>query len=316
MPEGYQYRMELRQLRYFVAVAETEHFRRAAQALGVAQPALSRQVAALERELGVGLFERLPRGVRLSEPGRVLLDESKRMLGDASEIGERVRRVARGQVGRLRIAFSEAASGHAALTDSIRGFRAAQPEVELSLVSMRSAAQVEALRQGAIDAGFQYRLALPDDEFGRFELTMENVRLALPQSHRLARRRSLGFADLRDEPLICIARNINPHFYDSLMAAFLAARIAPRIVQEASSTIVLSLVSVGMGLGIVSSALRWHAPQDLIFRPVRGLSLANPFDLVWRRDNRSPVLTRFVDQVITLRKSARKPPSGRKRSGT
>jgi DNA-binding transcriptional LysR family regulator len=306
MPNRYQKPMELRQLRYFVAVAEAEHFRRAANALGIAQPALSRQVTALEKELGVALFERLARGVRLSEPGRVLLAEGRRMLDEAAATAERVQRVADGQIGRLRIAFSEAASGHAALTDSIRSFRAAHSEVELSLVSMPSGPQVEALRQGTIDAGFQYRMALQSDEFDHFDLAMENVLLALPQSHRLASRRSLGFADVVEEPLICIARHINPHFYDSLMAAFLARGIAPRVVQEASSTIVLSLVSVGMGLGIVSTALRWRAPSDVIFRPIRGLSLPVPFDLVWRRDNRSPVLARFVANAIALRRPATK----------
>jgi DNA-binding transcriptional LysR family regulator len=302
--------MELRQLRYFVAVAEAEHFRRAAEALGIAQPALSRQVTALEKELGVSLFERLPRGVRLSAPGRVLLEESKRMLGEMGSIAERVQRVARGEVGRLCIAFSEAASGHAALTDSIRSFRAAHPDVALSLVSMPSGPQIEALRQGTIDAGFQYRMELQSEEFEHYELGMENVLLVLPLSHRLAARRSLDFADLKDEPLICIARHINPRFYDSVMAAFLAHRVVPQIVQEASSTIVLSLVSVGMGLGLVSTALQWRAPADVVFRPIRGLSLPNPFDLVWRRDNHSPVLRRFVDNAIALHRVKAKPQKG------
>ena len=292
--------MELRQLRYFIAVAEAEHFRRAAQTLGIAQPALSRQITALESELDVALFERLPRGVRLSEAGRVLLLEAKRILDEIGASTERVRRVARGQVGRLRIGFSEAASGHTALTEAIRTFRDAQPDVELSLVPMASGPQVEALRHGAIDAGFQYRMDLDAAEFARREMAMENVMLALPKGHPLTAHRVLRLTDLREEPLICIARHINPNFHDSLMAAFLGAGLVPRVVQEASSTIVLTLVSVGMGLGLVSTALQWRAPQDVVFRTVQGLSMPNAFDLVWRCDNKSPVLEQFVANAVTV----------------
>jgi DNA-binding transcriptional LysR family regulator len=300
MPKQYQSGMELRQLRYFIAVAEIEHFRRAAQSLGIAQPALSRQITALESELGISLFERLPRGVKLSEAGRVMLFEAKRTLAEIGDATERVRRVAHGQVGRLRIGFSEAASGHAALTETIRSFRAAQPDVELSLVPMPSGPQVEALRHGAIDAGFQYRMEVNDIDFDRREMAMENVMLALPHGHPLTTRRVLRLADLREAPLICIARHINPDFHDAVMAAFLGGGLVPRIVQEASSTIVLSLVSVGMGLGLVSTALQWRAPQDVVFRSVQGLSLPSPFDLVWRRDNKSPVLQRFVENAMAV----------------
>jgi DNA-binding transcriptional LysR family regulator len=292
--------MEIRNLRSFVAVAEAEHFRRAAQTLHLAQPALSRHVTALEKELGVSLFDRLPRGVRLSEPGRVLLVEAKRILDDLGTTAELVKRVGRGQVGVLRIAFSEAASGHAALTEAIRTFRTAQSNVELSLIPMASGPQVEALRQGRIDAGFRYRVSLVDKEFERREMAVENVLLALPKTHRLVDKPVLHLADLRDEPLLCIQRQINPDYYDSLMAKFLAANIAPRVVQEASSTIVLSLVSVGMGLGIVSSAMRFRPVQEVTFRQIKDLSMPSPFDLVWRKNHTSAVLTRFVDNAIAV----------------
>jgi DNA-binding transcriptional LysR family regulator len=292
--------MDLRHLRSFIAVAESEHFRRAAQALNMAQPALSRHVTALEAELGVSLFDRLPRGVRLSTPGKVLLVEAKRILDDVGTTSDLVKRVGRGQVGTLRIAFSGAASGHGALTEAIRTFRAAQSDVELSLVPMPSGPQIEALRQGRIDAGFQYRIKTAGTEFERHEMAVEDVLAAVPRTHALAEKPVLSFDDLRDEPLICIARHINPDFHDTLMAALRAADIAPRIVQEGSSTIVLSLVSVGMGVGLVSSAMRWQAVPEVVFRTVEGLSLPSPFDLVWRKDQTSPVLRRFVDNAFAV----------------
>ena len=157
--------MELRQLRYFIAVAKSEHFRRAAKSLSIAQPALSRQVRALEDEIGVSLFERLPRGVRLTEPGRIFLHEATRIIDEVEAASERVKRSARGQVGTLRIAFSEAMSGHDVLTQAIRSFRTTYADVEIILTPMTSHLQVEALRTGRIDVGFQYSRSSGSDGF-------------------------------------------------------------------------------------------------------------------------------------------------------
>ncbi len=295
--------MELRQLRYFIAVAKSEHFRRAAKSLSIAQPALSRQVKALEDELGVLLFERLARGVRLTEPGRILLHDANRIIDEVEAAGERVKRSARGQVGTLRIAFSEAMSGHDVMTQAIRSFRAAYADVEIILTPMTSQLQVEALRTGRIDAGFQYSRSSGTDGFEHHEMARENLLLALPHTHPLAARKEIRLIDLKEEPLICVAQNINPNFYSAVMAMFVSLKIVPRIVQEASSVVVLSLVAVGMGLGIVSSALRWHVPQGVVLRNVKGLSLPTAVDLVWRKGDLSPALSQFVKNAIQVARS-------------
>ena len=289
--------MELRQLRYFVAVAEAGHFRRAAAALNIAQPALSRQIRALEAELRVDLFERLPRGVRLSGAGQAFLQDASRIIDDIEHTADRARRVALGQIGTLRLACSEAASAHAVVTEAIRTFRAAEPKVELNLAHMVSAQQLVALAANRIDAGFVYRSRATNAELAAREVDVVDVVLALPELHPLAAVKRLRLARLKDEPLICVARSINPFFYDSLMAACANGGLIPQVIQEGSTGIVLSLVAAGMGLGIVSSAVRWRVPHGVVLKRVEDLSIPAHLDLVWRRDSTSAVLERFVASV-------------------
>ena len=292
--------MELRHLRYFVAVAEAGHFRRAAASLNIAQPALSRQIQALEREMEVELFERLPRGVRLSSAGQAFLEDARRIIEETEEAAERARRTARGQIGTLRLACSEAASGHAIVTEAIRNFLASEPHVELSLVHMVSSQQLTALRANQIDAGFVFRSPSSQEDFAFQDVDVVDVIAAVPQSHALAAEDELHLAQLKDQPLICIARRINAHYYDSLMAACVRGGLTPRIIQEANSGIVMSLVSVGMGVGIVSSAMKWRVPQGVVLKTVADLSIPSCLDLIWRRDNASAVLERFADGIRSI----------------
>jgi DNA-binding transcriptional LysR family regulator len=146
--------MELRHLRYFVAIGEEQHYGRAARSLRVAQPALSRQIQDLEKELGFKLFERLPRGVKLSTAGKLFLEDARRILQDVSEATARADRVARGHSGTLRVGFAENASWHGIVPDSLRRFREQQPDAELQLQPAASSAQLEAIRSVRLDAGF------------------------------------------------------------------------------------------------------------------------------------------------------------------
>src|SRR5262249_53702611 len=142
--------MELRHLRYFAAVGEEQHYGRAAQRLRVAQPALSRQIQDLEDEVGFKLFERLPRGVRLSAAGKLFLEDARRILQQVNEAAARAARVARGQSGTLRVGFTENASWHGVVPDSLRRFRERQPDAELQLYPAGSVDQVEAIRSGRV----------------------------------------------------------------------------------------------------------------------------------------------------------------------
>jgi DNA-binding transcriptional LysR family regulator len=286
--------MELRRLRYFVAVAETGHFGRAAERLSIAQPALSRQIKALESELRVTLFERLPRGIRLSEAGRLFLHEARRIVGEVDAAVDRVRRFSAGCTGSLRVAFSEAVSGHPAVTETIRSFRTALPEVELALQSMVSSQQIDALAAGEIDAGFAYRTPHANPGIARHDIDTLTLLAALPSAHPLAGETTMSLAQLARGPLIFVGRQINPPHYDNVMRAFAQQGLVPHIIQEANSAVIVNLVAAGMGIALISSAMRSRLPVGVILRPVRDLEIATTFGLMWRADNDSPVLQRFI----------------------
>ena len=146
--------MELRHLRYFVAVGEEQHYGRAAERLHVAQPALSRQIQDLEKEMGFALFDRLPRGVRLNAAGKLFLTDARRILQDVDEAKLRAERIAHGKAGTLRIGIATAVSWHGLVVDSFRELRRWQPAVELELQHLLSVNQVEAILSGRLDAGF------------------------------------------------------------------------------------------------------------------------------------------------------------------
>ncbi len=148
--------MELRHLRYFVAVGEEEHFGRAAQRLRVAQPALSRQIQDLEREIGFKLFDRLSRGVKISSAGKLFLEDARGILQQLNEATERAQRVARGQSGTLRVGFTENASWRGVVPDSLHLFRERCPDAELQLNPLPSLQQLEAVRTGRLDAAFMF----------------------------------------------------------------------------------------------------------------------------------------------------------------
>src|SRR6202034_3504854 len=147
--------MELRHLRYFLAVGEEQHYGRAARRLRVAQPALSRQIQDLEGEVGFKLFERLPRGVKLSAAGQLFLEDARRIL---QEVNEAAARAARGQSGTLRVGFTESTSWRGVVPGSFRRFREMQPDAELQLQPSPSLLQLEAIRSGRIDAGFVFKM--------------------------------------------------------------------------------------------------------------------------------------------------------------
>src|SRR6476620_8220695 len=154
--------MELRHLRYFVGVGEEQHYGRAARRLGIAQPALSRQIQDLENELGFMLFDRLPRGVKLSAAGELFLSDARRILRDVDEAKRRAERVATGKAGTLRVGFVELLSWHGVVPDSFRRFRRRQPDAELELHPMLSNQQIEAVRSDRLDAGFIFSLEAPE----------------------------------------------------------------------------------------------------------------------------------------------------------
>src|SRR6516225_541838 len=260
--------MELRHLRYFVAVGEEENYRRAAQRLHVAQTALSTQIQDLEAELGFKVFDRLPRGVKLSVAGRLFLEDARRILREVNEAAARAARVARGQSGTMRVGFTENASWRGVVPDSFRHFRERQPDAELQLTPATSLEQLDAIRSGRLDAGFVFNMPKGDAELDHFPVALQHVELAVPKGHALAKVKKLKLRDLVDASFVWFPRRESPAFYDRLMhECFRGGLKSPRIVQEGlNEATILSLVSHGMGVGWVNGTARWRCPEGVVSR--------------------------------------------------
>ncbi len=294
--------MELRHLRYFVAVGEEQHYHRAAERLRVAQPALSRQIQDLEEEIGFKLFDRLPRGVKISAAGKSFLVDARRILHEVNDATARAKRVASGQSGTLRVGFVESISWHGVVPDSFRQFRERQPHVELQLKPLSSAEQIEAVRTGQLDAGFLFTIANLGRELAQLPVASLDLMLAASKEHPLTKLKKLRLGDLSDAAFIWFPRRESPAYYDRLMhECFRGGLKSPHIVQEAvNEATILSLVSCRMGVAFVSGATRWRCPESVTLLPVTDLKLPLPFALVWRKDNASALLAKFVADVRSL----------------
>src|SRR5712692_4019792 len=284
--------MELRHLRYFMAVGEEQHYGRAARRLRVAQPALSRQIQDLEKELGFKLFERLPRGVKLNAAGKLFLEDARRALQELSEAAVRAGRVASGRSGTLRVGFTENASWRGVVPDSFRRFRERQPDAELQLQPDASLAQLEAIRSGRLDAGFVNFMPKFDPELDQLLVARQHVELAAPKGHPFTRLKKLSLRDLVDAPFVWFPRWPSPAFYDRMMhECYRGGLKSPRIVQEGvNEATILSLVSTGLGVGWVLGTARWRCPETVVVVPVVDLNVPLTLVLAWRRDYASPLL--------------------------
>lgn len=288
--------MELRHLRYFVAVAEEAHFGRAAERLRIAQPPLSRQIRDLEREIGVPLFERVPRGVELTPAGRAFLPEARLTLAQAERAQRSAQRAAQGETGRLRVGFVEAATHSGILPDVLSFFRAHLPSVGLSLFELDALRQAEAFQDGRIDIGILHSPPLDAARWLRVEPFYEEpVIVAVSKAHALAARARLTLSALAEESFVSFPRTVAPEMYDDILASCRAAGFSPRIVQEAAGWHTLaSLVSARVGIAFVPRSIAEFQQAGVIYRPVRGLDVRMSLAAVWKRAERSPVRERFV----------------------
>ena len=290
--------LELRQLRYFAAVAEELHFGRAAQRLHMTQPPLSQAIQALEELLGAPLFERNRRGVALTAAGAALLPEARRMLLQAQELPQLVQRAAAGEVGRLALAFVSSAD-YSVLPPFLRAYRAAYPQVQIALQEATSDLQLEDLLHGRIDAGL---LIPPLPERARAELDYlpvlkEPLVLAAPAGlAALHGKRKVALDALPALPLIIFPRAISPALYDAVLGVFQAAGVTPVIGQEAiQMQTIVSLVSAGMGLALVPQSVSNLKRPGVEYRALLDPTPLVETGLAWRRDNPSPVLQGFLE---------------------
>lgn len=301
--------LELRQLRYFVTVAEELHFGRAALRLHMTQPPLSQTIQALEELLGAAVFERNRRGVTLTPAGSALLPEARRLLAQAQELPQLVQRAAAGEVGRLTLAFVSSAD-YSVLPPFLRAYRAAYPQVQITLQEATSDLQLDDLLHNRIDAGLLIP-PLPDKaraELDYLPVLREPLVLAvpagLPALNKRGKQALHALPALPALPLIIFPRAISPALYDAILSVFRDAGVTPEIGQQAiQMQTIVGLVSAGMGMALVPQSVSNLMRPGVEYRALAHTTPLVETGLAWRRDNASPVLRGFLE---LLRNEVRK----------
>jgi DNA-binding transcriptional LysR family regulator len=290
--------IELRQLRYFVAVAEENHFGRAAVRLHMTQPPLSQTIQSLEADLGTPLFARTRRSVALTAAGIALLPEARRILQQAGALPELAKRAASGESGLLSLSFVSTAD-YSVLPPLLREFRERYPQVQIDLREATTDVQIDDLAQGRIDAGLLIP-PLPDkvkNELGYLTVLSEPLILAAPKGLAgLRGKSSVALKAVADTPLIIFPRRIAPAFHDAILSCFHDAGLTPRIGQEAiQMQTIVGLVSAGMGIALVPQSVSNLKRPGVEYKPLANKTPLIETGLAWRRDSMSPVLRAFLE---------------------
>jgi DNA-binding transcriptional LysR family regulator len=294
--------LELRQLRYFVAVAEEMHFGRAAARLHMTQPPLSQTIQLLESALGTPLFVRTKRSVVLTPAGSTLLPEARRILQQAAALPELAQRAAAGESGRLALAFVSIAD-YSILPPSLRDFRERYPQVHIELREATTDVQLDDLMQRRIDVGLLIP-PLPDKmraELDYLPVLSEPLILAAPKGLPVVRgKNAVALEALSEQPLIVFPRRIAPAFHDAILTCFHDAGLTPRIGQEAiQMQTIVGLVSAGMGIALVPQSVSNLKRPGVEYRPIAGKTPLVETGMAWRRDNTAPILRAFLELLRT-----------------
>lgn len=296
--------LELRRLRYFVAVAEELHFGRAADRLGVGQPALSRQVAHLEAGLGCMLFDRTRSQIHLTAAGRELLPRALEILRQVHEAAFATRRAAQGGQGVLGVGFVGSAS-YSVLPEILKAYRAKSPMIDLMLYPMNTSELHEALITRKVQAGFS-RPFITDPEIVNLELVREPLIVALPDDDPLARQTRVALADLKSSAFVIYPHNPRPSFADHIISLCQEAGFTPRIAQETMDLqTALGLIAVGVGVSLVPGSVQNSHRHGITYRPLAGTPPMTGLSLSYRRDNRTEVLSGFREVVQAVIRSQR-----------
>jgi LysR family transcriptional regulator, benzoate and cis,cis-muconate-responsive activator of ben and cat genes len=281
MPREYQFPFELRHLVYFHEVAARLHFRRAAEALGVAQPALSRQIAQLEAGVGARLFTRSSRRVELTPAGQALAARLEPLLRPLAGLADEVHAVAGGRVGLVRVAFTGLAMA-TVLPAILREFHRRHPGIRLALNESPTSIQLAQLQSGDLGCGF-FHPDSPTPGLRTCELLRERNGILLPADHALAKRRVLRLEDLASTPFVLFPRSHNPGFYDRVLAAFASAGIAPRIAEEVWPRVNgVGFVRAGMGATFLCPSEARQLPPEVAFLPLRGPAPESRLVVGWK----------------------------------
>lgn len=286
--------MELRHLRYFVAVAEELNMRIAAEKLHISQPPLSRQIRDLENDLGTKLFERDKNKLRLTEAGEFFLKKAKDILAKSQCATQMVKAVNCGAAGSLAIAYRVPVES-ALPTRVLRKCRQSFPSMELTIREMSLPDQVVALLENRIDVGYVgFRNAELQDILNYEMVLKSDILVALPSGHHLLKKRRLELAELSEEPFIFVQRSASPFAYDWLISIPKVCGFIPNVVQQADTPRnMFRLIAAGFGISLVPEFLKCYSMPELAFRPLKS-KIQLDWVIAWRKDNKSPVLETFL----------------------
>jgi len=288
--------MDLRHLRYFVAVAEESHFGRAAKRLHVSQPPVSLAIREMETELGLLLFERTSRRTALTPIGQELLRDARAVLARLDAMQEHARRAATGQIGSLALGFISLAN-YSFLPSTYQRFNEAFPSIKISLSESTSDVILAELEKGTLDIGYVFA-PVASPALAYRPLLRERLIVALPESHPLAARDRIQMKSLADENFLIFPRQFSPLVFDTIVGFCAQHGFSPRIAQEARQMqTIVSLVSGGSGIALVPDCLRHLKRDGVVYRPLAGSAPNIETGIAWRKLDDSRIVRAFLDHL-------------------
>lgn len=288
--------MELRHLRYFLAVAQEGNVTRAAEKLGIGQPPLSQQILSLERELGVPLFRRTGHGVTLTEAGHALLADTKRLLEDAQHAVQNARRAGRGETGHLHLGFTASSAFNPVVPALIRAFRNAYPGVGLTLTEGNTTQLLAYLEEGRLDLAFLRPGVHSFSGITLYQIANERMKIVLPIKHSLAQQKKLPLAALASESFVLIPREASPTLHDEIMSACRDAGFEPQLGQQAPQlSSVVSLVSAEFGISIVPASVSQIHAEGVVYVDIVGAKVRTRLALASRDNDTSAKTANFLE---------------------
>jgi DNA-binding transcriptional LysR family regulator len=292
--------VELRQLRYFVAVAEEMNLRRAAVRLHIAAPPLSVQIRQLEDEVGTELFAREGRGIRLTEAGRVFLEQARKMLHNVGVAVELAQKAAKGEIGRLSIGYN-APTGFRVFPRVVPAFKKRWPEVHLTFHAHSIVRTLERLTREELDVGFVW-LPIPTEGFDVCELVRESLNVVVPKDHRLAEQDTISIKDLSGEPLILLSRALDPETYRDIEMLFRRVDATMNVVYELENSLsMINFVAMGCGCSVLPDYTRAIRQDSVVHRPLSSPNMVKTLAVIKRKGRGGPAETffRFTADSLT-----------------
>jgi DNA-binding transcriptional LysR family regulator len=291
--------MELRHIRYFLAIAEERHFTRAAAKIGIGQPPLSQQIKDLEAEIGVQLFHRVAHGAELTTAGTAFLEGVKEMPILAEQAANAARRASRGETGSIRVGFTPSSGFNAIVPTAIRAFRRAYTDVSLKLEETNTRRLVTALQDETLDAAFLRPSAVGMETLQLHLLSEQTMVIALPASHPATVQKEVELSTLSKDTFLIVPRAIDPTIYDNIIGACRRARFEPvigEIAPQLGSIVVL--VAAELGVSIVPAWMSRLQVEGIAYRPIAGDAPVDALALAHRRGDTSPIVRNFVARAL------------------